>query len=105
MLKAVISQRLVPTADGLSRVPAVEILVGTALVRSCIVDGEKTHLIPDAIAQGTSQYGMQTFDQSLLGLHRDGLVTFEEALRWATNVDDFTLRARGIVSATGAPQA
>ena len=105
VLKAVISQRLVPTADGLSRVPAVEILVGTALVRSCIVDGEKTHLIPDAIAQGTSQYGMQTFDQSLLGLHRDGLVTFEEALRWATNVDDFTLRARGIVSGTEAPQA
>jgi twitching motility protein PilT len=105
VIKAVISQCLVPTADGLSRVPAVEILVGTALVRSCIVDGEKTHLIPDAIAQGTSQCGMQTFDQSLLGLHRDGLVTFEEALRWATNVDDFTLRARGIVSGTESPQA
>jgi twitching motility protein PilT len=105
VLKAVISQRLVPTVDGLSRVPAVEILVGTPLVRSCIVDGERTHLIPDAIAQGTSQYGMQTFDQSLLGLHRDGLVTFEEALHWATDVDDFTLRARGIVSGTEAPQA
>jgi len=100
VLKAVISQRLVPRADGQGRCPAVEVLVSTPLIRDCIVDKERTHLIQGAIAAGTSQYGMQTFDQSLLGLLRRNLITLEEALRWATNVDEFRLKIQGI-SATG----
>jgi twitching motility protein PilT len=100
VLKAVISQRLVPRADGKGRCPAVEVLVTTPFIRDCIVDKEKTHLIQTAIASGTSQYGMQTFDQSLLGLLRRNMVTYEESLRWATNIDEFKLKVQGIASAT-----
>jgi twitching motility protein PilT len=60
------------------------------------MDKEKTHLIPGAIAQGTSQYGMQTFDQSIFSLYEQGLVSYEEALRWASNVDEFKLKVQGI---------
>jgi twitching motility protein PilT len=96
VLKAVISQRLVPKVDARGRVPAVEVLITTAFIRDCIMDKEKTHLIPGAIAQGTSQYGMQTFDQSIFSLHQSGLVSYEEALRWASNVDEFKLKVQGI---------
>ena len=96
VLKGVISQRLMPSADGLSRVPAVEVMVSTAYIRDCIVDKDKTYLIHSAIAAGTSQYGMQTFDQSIFGLFSQGLVSYEEALRWATNVDEFKLKVQGI---------
>jgi twitching motility protein PilT len=98
VLKAIISQRLVPRADGLGRVPAVEILISTGYVRDCVENKEKTKLIRDAIAQGTSQYGMQTFDQSLYLLYRNGLITLEEALRRATNPDEFKLKIQGIQS-------
>lgn len=98
VLKAIISMRLLPKADGNSRVPAVEVLVSTATVRSCIEDPDKTKLIPDVIAQGFSQYGMQTFDQSLFGLYKAGLITYEEALLGATNPDDFALKVKGIQS-------
>jgi twitching motility protein PilT len=100
LLKAVISQRLIPKADGKGRAPAVEVLISTALIRDCIMDKEKTHLIHGAIAQGTSQYGMQTFDQSIFGLYESELVSYEEALRWASNVDEFKLKVQGI-STTG----
>jgi twitching motility protein PilT len=96
VLKAVVSQRLMPRADGKGRAPAVEVMITTPFIRDCIVDKEKTHLIPGSIAQGTSQYGMQTFDQSIFGLYQQGLVTYEEALRWATNVDEFKLKVQGI---------
>ncbi len=96
VLKAAISQRLMPRADGTGRVPAVEVMVTTAFIRDCIVDKEKTHQIPGAIAQGTSQYSMQTFDQSIFSLYQSKLVTLEEALRWASNVDEFKLRVQGI---------
>ena len=96
VLKAVISQRLMPKIDGRGRVPAVEVLISTAFIRDCIMDKEKTHLIHGAIAQGTSQYGMQTFDQSIFSLYEQGLVSYEEALRWASNVDDFKLKVQGI---------
>jgi twitching motility protein PilT len=98
-LRAVISQRLVPRADGKGRAPAVEVLIATPYIRDCIVDKDKTHLIQGAIAAGTSQYGMQTFDQSLLGLLRRDLISYDEALRWATNIDEFKLRVQGIASA------
>ena len=96
VLKAVISQRLIPRSDQPGRVPAVEVLVATAFIRDCIVDKEKTHMINGAIAQGTSQYGMQTFDQSIFGLYQQGFVSLEEALRWASNVDEFKLKVQGI---------
>jgi twitching motility protein PilT len=96
VLRAVVSQRLMPKADGKGRVPAVEVLITTAFIRDCIVDKEKTHHIHGAIAQGTSQYGMQTFDQSIFGHYKAGAITLEEALRWASNVDEFKLRVQGI---------
>ena len=96
VLKGVISQRLMPNADGSSRVPAVEVMVSTAFIRDCIMDKDKSYLIHGAIAAGTSQYGMQTFDQSIFGLYSQGLVSYEESLRWATNVDEFKLKVQGI---------
>src|ERR1051325_7736239 len=99
ILKAVISQRLVRASDGPGRVPAVEVMVSTGLIRDYIISEEKTSLIRDAIAEGTSQYGMQTFDQSLYSLHHARLITIEEALRGASNPDEFRLRVAGIRSA------
>jgi twitching motility protein PilT len=96
VLKAIVSQRLMPRTDGKGRVPAVEVLISTAFIRDCIMDKEKTHLIHGAIAQGTSQYGMQTFDQSIFSLYEQGFVSYEEALRWASNVDEFKLKVQGI---------
>jgi twitching motility protein PilT len=104
VLRAVISQRLVPRADSQGRCPAVEVLVTTPFIRDCIVDKEKTHLIQTAIAAGTSQYGMQTFDQSLLGLLRKNLISYDEALRWAPNVDEFKLKVQGIATASDEAQ-
>jgi twitching motility protein PilT len=101
VLKAVISLRLLPRADGQGRIPAVEVLVSTALIRDYIINKEKTRLIPDAIAQGISQYGMQTFDQSLYALLKRGLITFEEAMLRATNPEEFKLRLQGISSTSG----
>lgn len=98
ILKAVISQRLVPRADGKGRVPALEVLVSTAFTRELIADKDRSKEIPDAIAKGYTTYGMQTFDQSLMSLVKDGLVTYEEALKNVSNPDDFALRYRGIAS-------
>jgi twitching motility protein PilT len=100
ILKAVISMRLVRAARGSARVPAVEALVSTGLIRDCIINEEKTSQIRDAIAAGTSQYGMQTFDQSLMNLYGAGLITIEEALRNASNADEFRMRVHGITSST-----
>ena len=96
VLRAVISQRLVPRADGQGRCPAVEVLVTTPFIRDCIVDKDKTHLVSGAIAAGTSQYGMQTFDQSIYSLFKKKLVSYEDALRFATNKDDFKLKVQGV---------
>ncbi|OGW61625.1 MAG: type IV pili twitching motility protein PilT [Nitrospirae bacterium RBG_16_64_22] len=98
VLKGIVSQRLVPRADGKGRVPAVEVLVATATIRECIIEPEKTRMIPDVIAAGFTQYGMQTFDQSLMRLYQRELITYEEALRRASNPDDFALKVRGIQS-------
>jgi twitching motility protein PilT len=98
VLKAVVSQRLMPRADGKGRAPAVEVMIATPFIRDCIADKDKTHLIQGAIASGTSQYGMQTFDQSIFGLYSQKLVTYEEALRWASNVDEFKLKVQGIAT-------
>ncbi|HXV75056.1 MAG TPA: type IV pilus twitching motility protein PilT [Candidatus Polarisedimenticolaceae bacterium] len=100
VLRAIISMRLVPRKDGNGRVPAVEVLRSTAYIRDCVENKEKTKLIASAIAAGTSQYGMQTFDQSLYNLLRADLISFEEALRQATNPDEFKLKVAGIQSAS-----
>lgn len=104
VLKAVISLRLLPRADGQGRVPATEVLVSTALIRDYIINKEKTRLIPDAIAQGLSQYGMQTFDQSLYSLLKKNMITLEECMMRATNPEEFKLRLQGISSTAGSTQ-
>jgi len=96
VLRAVVSMRLLPRLDGKGRVPAVEVLITTPFIRDCIMDKDKTHLIPGAIAQGTSQYGMQSFDQSIFSLLEQNLVSYEEAMRWCSNVDEFQLKVQGI---------
>ena len=101
-LKAVISQRLVRKADGSGRVPAVEVMVCTGYIRDCIINPDKTRMIRDAIAAGTSQYGMQTFDQSLFDLYSRNLITLEEALMRASTPDDFRLRVQGVRSSADA---
>jgi twitching motility protein PilT len=98
VLRSIISMRLLPKADGKGRVPAVEVLIATAMIKDCIVDPDKTKLIPDTIEQGTLHYGMQSFDQSLFSLFKSGLITYEEALKRATNPDDFALKVKGIHS-------
>ena len=98
VLKAALSQRLMPRADGLGRIAAVEVMRTTAFIRDCIVDRDKTAMISGAIAAGTSQYGMQTFDQAIFSLYSQGMVTLEESLRWASNVDDFKLKVTGIAT-------
>jgi twitching motility protein PilT len=96
VLKSIVSLRLMPRADGIGRVPAAEILISTAYIRECIENKEKTKYIREQIALGTSQYGMQTFDQSLYQLYRSGLITLDEALKRATNPDEFKLKIQGV---------
>ncbi len=79
--------------------PAMEILIATAAIREAILDPEKFAAIRDLIAEGRSQYGMQTFDQSLFDLYSNDLITFDEALAQCSNPDEFKLRVRGILSA------
>lgn len=98
VLKAIISMRLIPRADQKGRVPAVEILVNTPFIQDCITVPEKTKLIREAISTGVSQYGMQTFDQSLFFLYEKKFISYEEALKWASNPDEFKLKKIGIQS-------
>jgi twitching motility protein PilT len=101
-LRAVVSQRLVRRGDLIGRVPAVEVMISTGYIRDCIMNPDKTRLIRDAIAAGTSQYGMQTFDQSIYELYSRGLITLEEALMRASNPDEFRLRVQGVRSTADA---
>jgi twitching motility protein PilT len=103
VLRGIISMRLIRRADGKGRVPAVEVMVSTATIRECIVDPDKTRTIVEVIAAGVSEYGMQTFDQSLISLYRRGLVSYEEAVRWSSNPNDFALKVRGIESVGDQP--
>jgi twitching motility protein PilT len=98
VIKGIVSQRLVPRADGKGRVPAVEVLISTARTRELIDDKEKTKQLRDTLQQGYVSYGMQTFDQSLMGLLKKELITMEEALRQCSNPDDFKLKMSGISS-------
>jgi twitching motility protein PilT len=96
VLRAVVSQRLVPRADGKGRVAAVEVLVANSRIREMIEDKDRTKEITQAISQSYTTYGMQTFDQSLMGLFKQNLIAYEEALRQCSNPDDFALRVSGI---------
>jgi twitching motility protein PilT len=98
VLRGIISMRLVPRMDGKGRIPAVEVLVATEMIKSCIEDHDKTKVIHDVIAEGTSQYGMQTFDQSLLYLFKNELITYEDALSRSTKPNDFALMVKGVHS-------
>jgi twitching motility protein PilT len=98
-LKSIVCQRLLTRSDMLGRAPALEILVSTAAVRDYIVNQDKTSSIPDLIEQG-EQYGMITFDQSIMHLYKSGMISFEEAMNQCTNPDDFDLRVKGITGAS-----
>jgi twitching motility protein PilT len=98
IVKAVISMRLVRSAKGSGRVPAVEVMVSTGLIRDYIINEEKTSMIREAIANGASQYQMQTFDQSLFALLQSRRINLEEAVHNATNPDEFKMRVSGILS-------
>lgn len=99
-LKAVVSQRLVPTKDKRGRLPALEILRNTPRIRELLEDAERTREVNDAIAEGHISYGMQTFDQSLMQHFREGRISYDEALRQAGNPSNFALRVQGIESAS-----
>jgi twitching motility protein PilT len=99
-LQAVVSLRLVPRKDGRGRVPAAEILINSAAVADNIRDIEKALNIPDLIAEGTVSYGMQSFDQSLMQWYKDGIVSYESAIFYASNPSEFALRASGVNSAS-----
>ncbi|MEQ9619748.1 MAG: type IV pilus twitching motility protein PilT [Deltaproteobacteria bacterium] len=98
VLKAIISQRLVPTIDGKGRVPAAEILIATERIKDLISDPAKTYEIRQAIQEGSLHYGMQSFDQCLYNLFKDNLITYDEAMRQATNRNDLAMRIEGITS-------
>ena len=89
VLRGVICMRLVPRAGG-GRIPAVEVMVNNGRVADRILDADRTSEIHEIIADG-DYYGMQTFDQSLLGMVRKGLVTVDDALRASSQPHDFML--------------
>jgi twitching motility protein PilT len=98
VLRGIISMRLVRKQDGKGRVPAVEVLIATDIIRQCIIEPDKTVRIPEYIEAGRSQYGMQSFDQALLELFRTNFITYEEALLHCTRPADFSLKVKGIQS-------
>ncbi|HEY2934255.1 MAG TPA: type IV pilus twitching motility protein PilT [Acidobacteriota bacterium] len=101
ILRAIISLRLIRSVAG-GRLPAAEVLLNTEFIKNCIVEPERTKDIRNALAAGLTQYGMQTFDQSILNFYNQGRVTLEEALAFASNPEEFKLRIRGIVSSAEA---
>lgn len=95
-LAGIVSLRLVPTKDGEGRIPACEVLVNSAAVQDNIRDSERALNIPDLIREGAVQYGMQSFDQSLMAWYRQDVISYEDALFYATNPSEFALRVSGI---------
>jgi twitching motility protein PilT len=96
VLKAIISMRLIPKKDGDGRVPAVEVMINTPYISECLQHRKKTELIIDAIAAGTSQYGMQTFDQSIYYLYSKGYISHEQGLEYSTDPNNFKLKVMGV---------
>lgn len=96
-LNGVISLRLLPRVDGKGRVPATEVMINTPTIKEYLLDPVKTLLIPSAIEEG-HQYQMHTFDQSIMHLYKDGIISFDDAAQSVTNIDEFKLKLRGIES-------
>ena len=94
VLEGVISQRLVPTVKG-GRAAAIEVLKKTARIEQLIME-DRDYEIPDALFEGKDIYGTQTFDQALLDLLREGRITDEVALEYATNASDMKLKMQGV---------
>jgi len=93
-LQAVVSQRLLPRADGKGRAAALEILIATGTARDMIKDPNRVPELHDYIRESREQYGMQTFDQHLIDFVSDGIVTYETAMAAASNPADFELQMR-----------
>ncbi len=93
-LKGVVGLRLLPRSDGRGRIPAVEVMVSTPTIRELVLHEEKTSKIADAIEEGATHYGMQSFDQALLKLYQDGQIHYEDALTYASSTGDFALKVR-----------
>jgi twitching motility protein PilT len=89
-LRMIVAQRLLERADGKGRTPAVEILVNTSKVFDCIVDVDRETALDRIVAEG-EYHGMQTFDQSLLHLYKDGLISFRDALAVASQPEDLRI--------------
>ena len=100
ILRGVVSQRLIERCDTKGRVPAIEVMVNTPIVRECICDPDKTIDINEAILNGHTIYGMQSFDQSILSHYRKGLISYEEAMTQSSNPDDFLLKVQGVSSSS-----
>ena len=94
------SLRLAPKADGSGRVPACEVLINTAAVRDNIRDVKAQLNIPDLIREGTVQYGMQSFDQSLMRWFTAGEISLETALFYCSNPTEFSLQIQGIAGSS-----
>ena len=95
-LQAVVSLRLVPRKDAKGRVPAAEVLINTAAVADNVRDLTRQLSIPDLIAEGSIQYGMQSFDQSLFQWYQHGVISYESAIFYATNPSEFALKVSGV---------
>ncbi|MFV2007534.1 MAG: type IV pilus twitching motility protein PilT [Longimicrobiales bacterium] len=101
-IRSVVSQRLIPTADGKDRVVACEVMVVTGTIRDCILDVDRMDEIHDLIEEGKDTYGSQTFDQHLTALVQEDLISFDVAKAAANNPNDFDLKMN--VFGTGTPQ-
>ena len=95
-LKAVISQRLIPRKDGKGIVPAIEILINVGAIYDALMDTDKLDDVPELMEKGRKQYGTQTFDQAIYDLYTQGLIDYENALKYATNPADLDLKIKGI---------
>lgn len=93
-LRGIISQRLVRRSDNKGRVLAAEVMVVTTTIRACILDNKKREDITRYIAQGGSEYGMQTFDQAVMKLYKEDMITYEDALANATSPSEFERELR-----------
>lgn len=95
-LQGVVSQRLIRRADGKGRVAAVEVLVTTGTVRDCVINPEKTPLLHQVMRESVTTHSMQTFDQALMKLYQDGVISLDDALRASSKPHELTLRLKGI---------
>jgi twitching motility protein PilT len=101
-LAGVVSMRLIPNSEADGRIPACEVLVSTESVREHIADHSKTALLPNLMEEGHVQYGMQTFDQALMKLYREGTIRYDDAMFYSTNPSEFALRVKGIEATSDA---